>query len=88
MIKLTIYFKNLTLVSLFNRASSLFEWTKYESNVRGLEVVLKVKEALDDTNKGSLSLSNAMELQNEIQKFEASDNFVVKSFEGREEFAR
>lgn len=51
-------------------------------------MVLKVKEALDETNKGSMSLTRAQELQNEIQKFEESDNFVVKSFEGRNEFAR
>lgn len=67
---------------------SIFEWTKYESNVRGLELVLKIKEALDDNNKGMLSLVSAQDLLNEIHKFEASDNFVLKSFEGKKEFVR
>jgi hypothetical protein len=51
----------LSYVSCFlnHSAQSIFEWTKYDSNVRGLEMVLKVKEALDETNKGMLSLSSA-----------------------------
>lgn len=41
---------------------SIFEWNKYESNIRGLEMVLKVREILEGES-GEISLKSGIELR-------------------------
>jgi len=71
-------------VCFANRKKSIFQWSKYEDNIKGLEVILRLREALEGWNGGT-SWKSAGEIQSLLFSL-GERNYVVRSYEGRSLF--